>query len=98
MLKHVKWACKRCSSTLKDKVMNNLENKFNIFLISLTRVKMVLEKTKQSKRSSKTKMKITTTTTVMKISEKTLKMRMTMNPLRTKLISWMRTSKNSTIK
>lgn len=53
--------------------------------------------TRLSKRSWKMRMKTTMTTMVMKTSAKMLTTR-TMNNLRTKLILWMKTSKNSTTK
>lgn len=53
--------------------------------------------TRLSKRSWKMRMKTTMTTMVMKTSVRMLKMR-TMNNSRTKLILWMKTSKNSTTK
>ena len=59
--------------------------------------KMELATTRPSKRSWKMRMKTTMTTMAMKTSAKMLKTR-TMNNSRTKLILWMKTSKNSTTK
>ena len=59
--------------------------------------RMELATTRLSKRSWKMRMKTTMTTMAMKTSAKMLTTR-TMNNLRTKLILWMKTSKNSTTK